>query len=393
MRDHELYDCAANKVKLGKRPTLACQERIAFPTLSKVQHDALDEDFAAVCYEEGLPFSLFESPAMKRALHRLNPSYKPPSRIKIAGPLLEKAYSKMKDKVDEYLDSLSELNVITDESSNTNKARIANISIHTPLGSIYWLSEDLGSLQSTSVNIAEWLERHLHTLTHGNLERINSCVNDTCAAMLAMWEHLRLKPGLQHLFLIPCDSHGIQLLVQDLVLSIPQFKKVHDDAQTVAKAFKNAHLQYARLREIQQQEYGRTWAIVLAVATRWGSEKGLLDGLYRSKAAIQRYAIRFKDMPNDILDIILSSEFWSNLEALRIILKPLDDALRMSESNRSTLAHIVPRWNTIVEHLEEMKTLYPSEEFEWFMTKERDERLKPKGTFLKRYDFLFVIVN
>jgi len=69
-------------------------------------------------------------------------------------------------------------------------------------------------------------------------------------------------------------------------------------------------------------------------------------------------------MPNDILDIILSSEFWSNLEALRVILKPLDDSLRISESNRSTLAHIVPRWNTIVEHLEEMKTLYPSEEFE-----------------------------
>src|SRR5579859_903316 len=54
----------------------------------------------------------------------ISASYKPPSRIKIAGPLLEKAYSKMKDKVDEYLDSLSELNVITDESSNTNKARI-----------------------------------------------------------------------------------------------------------------------------------------------------------------------------------------------------------------------------------------------------------------------------
>src|SRR5271156_1337822 len=208
MHKHELYECAANKVKLGKRPTPG-QEKIAFPTMSKAQHDALDEDFAAVCYEEGLPFSLFESPAMKRALRRLNPSYKPPSRRQIAGPLLDKAYSKTKDKVEEYLDSLSELNVITDESSNINKARIANISIHTPIGSIHWLSEDLGSMQSTSVNMAEWLERHLHTLTHGNLERMNSCATDTCAAMISMWEHLHLKPGLQHLFVIPCDSHGI----------------------------------------------------------------------------------------------------------------------------------------------------------------------------------------
>src|SRR5579859_4451315 len=383
MRDHELYDCAANKVKLGKRPTLACQERIAFPTLSKAQHDALDEDFAAVCYEEGLPFSLFESPAMKQVLHRLNPSYKPPSRRQIAGPLLDKAYSKMKDKVEEYLDSLSELNIITDESSNINKARIANISIHTPIGSIHRLSEDLGSMQSTSVNMAEWLERHLHTLTHGNLECMNCCATDTCAAMISMWEHLRLKTGLQHLFIIPCDSHGIKGLIQDL-MSILQFKKVHDDAQMVAKTFKNAHLQYARLCDLQHQEYGRTWAIVLAVATRWGSQKGLIDGLLRSKAAIQRYAVRFQDMPKDVLDIMLSSEFWSNLGALQTILKPLNIALRMSESNGSTLAHIVSRWDTIVVHLEEMKTLYPSEEFEKFMTNECDERGKPKGAFLKR---------
>src|SRR2546423_5473826 len=325
MHKHELYDCAATRLKLSKRPTHN-QETISFPTMSKAQHDALDEEFVAVCYEEGLPFSLFESPSMKRALHQLNPSYKPPSRHRIAGPLLDKAYSKMKDKVDKYLDSLSELNVITDESSNINKARIGNISIHTPIGSIHWLSEDLGSMQSLSVNIAEWLEGHLNTLTHGNLERINSCATDTCPAMLSMWEHLCLKPSLQHLFVIPCDSHGIQLLIQDLINSIPQFTKVHNNAQTIAKAFKNAHLQYARLHDLQYQEYGRTWEIVLAVATRWGSEKGLLDSLFRSKAAIQRYAIRFKDMPKDILDIILSSEFWANLEALRVILKPLDDA-------------------------------------------------------------------
>src|SRR5579859_5170721 len=98
--------------------------------------------------------------------------------------------------------------------------------------------------------------------------------------MLSMWEYLTSKPGLQHLFLIPCNSHGIQLLIQDLITSIPQFKKVHDDAQTVAKTFKNAHLQYACLHKFQYQEYGRTWAIVLAIATHWGSEKGLLNGLY-----------------------------------------------------------------------------------------------------------------
>jgi len=215
MHEHNFYNCTATQVKLGKRPKPVGQKKINFPTLSKTQYDALDDDFAAVCYEKGLPFSLFESLVMKRALYRLNPSYKPPSRQKIAGSLLDKAYSKMKDKVDEYLDFPSELNVISNELSNVNKAHIANISIHTPMGSIHWLSEDLGSMQSSSVNIAKWLERYLHTLTCGNLECVNSCAMDTCIIMISMWEHLHSKLGLQHIFLIPYDSHGIQLLIQD----------------------------------------------------------------------------------------------------------------------------------------------------------------------------------
>lgn len=193
----------------------------------------------------------------------------------------------MKDEVNEYLDSLSEL-IIIDESSNINKARIANISVNTTIDSIHWLSEDFGSMQSTSVNMAIWLEGHLHTLTHGNLERVNSCAIDT---MLSMREHLCSKSNLQHFFLIPCDSHLIQHLIRDLNTSIPLFNKVHDNAQMIAKSFKNSPLQYARLRDIQYQEYGRTWAIILAVAMSWRSEKGFLDGLFRSNAAKQPFNV------------------------------------------------------------------------------------------------------
>lgn len=154
MHEHDLYDCAAIEVKLSKCPVLS-QEKITFPIMSKAQHDSLDKDFATIYYEEELPFSLFESSAMKGALHRLNSAYKSSSRQKIADPLLDQAYSKKKDKVDEYLDSLSELNAIIDEFFNINKVRIANISINIPIDSIHWLSEDLSSMQSTSINIAE----------------------------------------------------------------------------------------------------------------------------------------------------------------------------------------------------------------------------------------------
>ena len=40
---------------------------------------------------------------------------------------------------------------------------------------------------------------------------------------------------LKHVFFVPCDSHGIQLLVKDL-LEIPVFKDIMAKAQTVVKS-------------------------------------------------------------------------------------------------------------------------------------------------------------
>ena len=361
------------------------QKLLDVPTISKEEKGILDELFAAVCYEEGLPFTTFEKPAMQRALHRLNPAYTPPTRKPIAENLLDNAYDKVKAKVDAHLDTLSHLNIVTDESSNINRSRIANISVHTVDGSFHWLSEDIGAMQSNAINVADWLEQHLIKLTNGNLQRISSLATDTCPTMIAMWREIRTKPSLRHILVIPCDSHGIQLLIQDLIKSIPAFSKVHDNAQSIAKAFKNSPIQYARLRDIQEEVYKKKYAMILAVVTRWGTELGLYDGLARSKEALQTYAFRWnsaEDLSQNIIEIILSQEFWNNLTTIREILTSINIHLKASESNKSTIGKILPRWDAICTHLEQMSILHPTE----FLSKERDPiSNKPKGAFARRY--------
>ena len=107
--------------------------------------EPLDFRFTKVCYVDGLPFSIYESPVMKEALWTLHPAYKPPTRKAIAGPLLDKVYIDVKSKVNSYITSIQSLNVITDESTNINNSRIMNISIHTDIGSFYWLFEDIST--------------------------------------------------------------------------------------------------------------------------------------------------------------------------------------------------------------------------------------------------------
>ena len=350
------------------------QSKINLPSLTREEKQALDLQFASVCYVDARPFTLYESPTMIAALRRLNPAYKPPCAKSIAGPLLEQSYDTTKRDTNMVLSSLSQLNIIMDESSNINSTRIANISVHSYMGSLHYLSEDMGAIRGTAENLAAWLKDNLEVMTKADLSRINSIATDTCDMMFAMWRHIRAYPELEHCFCVPCDSHGLQLLIKD-ILAIPQFNDILENAQAIAKAFRKAHLQYARLREYQIQDYGKHIALVLSVITRWGSTFRLIVQVLKNKNALRHYCADHSsaDLPYDAYDIIQSSTFWMQLEGLRELLEPIDNALKMSECNQSHLGLVFTRWTDIYEHLKWSKKDYPV----------LDEFLAPNGTFLQ----------
>jgi Protein of unknown function (DUF 659) len=328
------------------------QQKIAFPKLLDHDKAQLDSDFANVCYVQSLPFNIYESDAMKVALNKLNPAYKPPTRQAISTHLLDSAYESLKVKVDAVIQGLHFLNVISDESTNINNNRIFNISLHTDAGAIHWHSEDIGDRQMTASNIANILKTRLLELSNGDLKRINTVATDTCPTMLAAWELMRSDPELSHIFFIPCDSHGLQLLVKDIV-SLPSFKIILDKAQSVAKAFKNSPLQLARLRVIQKAVYNEHRSLCLSVITRWGTQYRLVHSVSNNKDALRRYALNhdIKELPYNAGEYIESTPFWQELEQLREILKPLDEAIRMSESGLAGLGTVIPRWEAILKHL------------------------------------------
>src|SRR5205814_3618479 len=92
--------------------------------------------------------------------------------------------------------------------------------------------EDIQSKQMTAAAAAQWLRNHLVTLMKGDIARINSIITDTCKLMFKMWLKIQKLDEFKHVFFIPCDLHGLQLLVGDL-LKIPVFKEVLNKAPTV----------------------------------------------------------------------------------------------------------------------------------------------------------------
>jgi len=317
------------------------------------------------CFLGNHPFNMYELASGKKFIEALNPAYKAPTRKTIAGSLLTSVYTMTKSRTNDIIAAMDLINVITDESSNISGSRICNISVHSPSGSLHYISEDIYAKQMTAPAAAQWLRNHLLELSNGDLSRINSIITDTCALMFSMWVEMQRFIEFKHCLFIPCDSHGIQLLVKDL-LQIPLFQDTLHKAQTIVKAFRCSLLQYARLRKFQLH-YGdkRYKSLILSVITRWGTQFWLIQSVLNSKDALKRYAHDFGDLApkkrvnQASIDILRDPQFWRSLEPLRELLLPLDESLRMSESGSSHLGHVLRRWMSIAEHLEMRKLDYP----------------------------------
>lgn len=327
-----------------------------FPRLTRDEKHDLDLRAALSCFMGSHAFNMYENSYTKDFLHRLNPAYKPPSRMTIAGPLLDEVYSAIKARTDVLISSLDGINVITDESSNINTNRIANISVHSRYGALHYVSENIRAKRMTASAAAQWLRNHLLALSNNRLDCINSISNDTCSTMRGMWAEIEKFEDLRHCLFIPCDSHGIQLLVKDL-LNLPYFNEIIQKAQCIVKSFRHAPLQYGRLREFQVQYYRNPQSLVLSVITRWGTQYRLVTSLLKNKDAIKRYALEVEPLPTSerlkqiALDAIIDKDVWVGLEALRELLQPIDERLRMSESGKSHLGHVLHRWADILKHL------------------------------------------
>jgi hypothetical protein len=166
-------------------------------------------------------------------------------------------------------------------------------------------------------------------------------------------------------------------LIKD-ILEIPILKELLSKAQMIVRAFLKSPLQYSRLREYQLQFYGQHQALILSVITRWGTQFRLISSVLKNKDALRQYALDYppKELSNNAYNIILSSEFWTQLDQLRELLQSIDLQLKISESNKTRLHSIISRWDKILEHLYKMqKTDFP------FL----DEFLKEDGKMSKRY--------
>ena len=109
------------------------------------------------------------------------------------------------------------------------------MTITTPSKTWFWTLQNMNDKKLDAQNISQWVMDTLRLLlteiksnAHEsfNWRQVNSISTDTCNTMQTVWNTLASTDELRHAFMVPCDSHGLQLVVKD-ILSLPSVKPTY----------------------------------------------------------------------------------------------------------------------------------------------------------------------
>jgi len=180
--------------------------------------------------------------------------------------LLEKAYKMYEMDVRDHLNQSERLNVIFDESGDVQGNRILNVSVQVDSRHVfYWKNISLSSQTMSAEALLACLLPEFENMTNGDLNRISSFSVDTCNASRAIFKLTQLEPRLKHLFIVLCDSHGLNLLVGD-ILQLPRWKPAIKKAANILTCFRTSNKQLARLRDHQRVTMADNEAKALVLA-------------------------------------------------------------------------------------------------------------------------------
>ena len=361
---HLHMQCTAYRQLHGAGPSRQPLIDTKLDSVSKTLKDALDRQAAIAVFTSGKPYSLYEEPETLRLFHMLNSAYRPPDGNRVAS-FLDSVFLDYQERVKALLHEAPYLNVILDASDDVSSNRIVNVSIAIPNSvAFYWTTIDTKDHDHTALATLSLIKPSLVEIFGQDFSRLNAICTDTCSTMRKLHREMKAIPEFSHCLYILCDSHGLQLLVKDIVES-KQWVPVIGKVNLLIAFFKKAKLQLARLRIHQQACYARQKAFITAAITRWGTQLAAVRSVFENKDALRAFArdpavlCGLKDIfvkqevqePQSSLRQVLlyinDMDFWANVEMLFKILQPIGHAQANSERDRGGLGEVIPRWLSI----------------------------------------------
>jgi hAT family C-terminal dimerisation region len=251
------------------------------------------------------------------------------------------------------------LGVVFDETTNVTNNRLVNIAITTGRGVFYYHNRILPPETASSGLLTNLVVDSLDIVSGGRRERINACSTDTCSVMRDIWRILPRRPGLTHCLMNPCDDHGLQLLISD-ILSYPAWSSTVNGADQIVRHFKHSPKQLAIFKDIQRKllsSQNKAKPLIIAKVVRWGTHRkefqSIIDNrsVFRAFAADSRTDLTSSDTARTIAKTITDSSFYATLEEVTMIIVPIHQAQIEAEGDDAHIGLVKNRWKRVMDHL------------------------------------------
>ncbi|KAL4888149.1 hypothetical protein BDV59DRAFT_206342 [Aspergillus ambiguus] len=106
----------------------------------------------------------------------------------------------------------------------------------------------------------------------------------------------------------------------------------------------------------QRSFYKKEYSLLAAASTRWGTQYRMLVSVKRSEQALRTYFTNHSnpsEAAKELATVANCHECWSQLNGLLILIEPVDEAIRMSESGGANLIQVVYRWMSLRAHIQQ----------------------------------------
>jgi hypothetical protein len=104
--------------------------------------------------------------------------------------------------------------------------------------------------------------------------------------MLGSFDQPCIQPNLKHCFFIPCDPHGLQLLIKD-ILQYPAYATTVEATAQLIEHLHHADKQYQIFKEIQERFPGKSHVLVGPAETRWGTHTKAFQRIIENIGALR----------------------------------------------------------------------------------------------------------
>jgi hypothetical protein len=255
----------------------------------------IDNAVADFFFANGISFRVADDFYFRRLVDMLRPSYTPPCSSRLRTTLLSAAAEKAEEHTVQKIREAQYVSVLCDGWSNVRRERVINIVVCTPRPYI-WSTVQLGAETCDANKVAAvilenvgQIERRCNippasdsspmALSPGEVQSENNVeekegavstewqrgmdvtvkvvglVTDNAADMRAAWKKITERRSF--MICVGCFAHGMNLFLCD-VAKDPGFKQLFDKFLEVVTIVKSSPKKSARLKELQEQEYGKT---------------------------------------------------------------------------------------------------------------------------------------